>query len=143
MKHDNNSDCPKCDQIIALFPGFHPALRLWFKSLQYQYPEAHVSCAGRGEISQEELYARGATKAKWMKSAHNYNCALDLFCLVHGAPTIYPKDWFVNVVRPKVPYWLNWYGAEGSAFFELPHVEVKDWKQLLMKGEVRLVGIKY
>jgi hypothetical protein len=140
LKHENNGKCEKCLEIINRYPNPHAELVSWFKEFQVTHPEAHVSCAGRGRDDQEALYLRKASKARWGESAHNYNAALDLF-ETGGADVkdIYEPKWFKEVLKPALPYWVKWYGEPGSKFFELPHIEVADWRELRMKGQIGLV----
>lgn len=140
MKHINNGNCPKCEEIFARYKGFHIGLKDWFKKLQAAHPEAHISCAGRGEQDQEEVFRRGASKAHWTKSAHNWNAAIDLFEMGGASTTnLYERKWFDAVVAPAITKDFKWYGAPGASFFELPHVEVSDWRALAQAGKLSLV----
>lgn len=105
--------------------------------LQKVHPEFHVSCAGRGEVEQNAKLAAGATLACWGKSAHNYNCALDLFIQLPMVD-MYDHDRFMEVLKD-VPYVLNWYGLPGSIFKELAHIEFREWRRLLAEGNAKLV----
>lgn len=129
-KHQNNGSCPQCLKILNRYKDPHPRLLTWFLQFQKNHPEAHCSCAGRGEIDQEAAFIRKASKARWLQSAHNYNAALDLFEM-SGKPDIYEKGWFDTVLAPNLPDFLEWYGRPGAPFYELPHVEIKKWKQLV------------
>lgn len=137
--HDSTGLCLKCLEIINLYPGFNQDLLKWFEDFQFDVREAHVSCAGRGRIDQEAAFHRGASRAHYGQSAHNYGAALDFFALIPGETTIYPVKWFQNVLGPAVPDFCEWYGAPGAAFPELPHVQIKNWKDLRAKGLVKLV----
>lgn len=141
MKHVNNGRCPKCHEIIHRYSGFHEELLAWFMDLQERHPEAHVSCAGRGEIEQEGHYQVGRSKAHFGESAHNYNCALDLFEMWGNPKHIYENEWFQAVIRPEIEkhQWLNWYGSKDAKFKELPHVEVRNWRELRDQGLIHLV----
>ncbi len=86
------------------------------------------------------MFLRGVSKAHWKRSAHNWNCALDLFCMIPGVPNIYFNNWFENTLGPAIPDWLLWYGRKGAPYYELPHVEVKNWQELVRGKTVRLVG---
>jgi len=130
MKHDLSGSCESCLALITKYPGFHSELQDWFFSIQKANPEAHISCAGRGEIEQNILHARGATKARWLDSAHNYNAALDIFRLHNGKYDL-DKDWFQKVVGSRLLPFLKWYGLPGSRFFELPHVELALWRTMV------------
>lgn len=142
MKHDNSGQCAKCKEIIDRFPGFDPRLRTWFETMQLVHPETHTSCAGRNETEQEALYARRASRARWGESAHNYNMALDLFVTLPGSTDIYDENWFYTILKPNIPDWIVWYGAPGSVFYELPHVEIRNWRSyysLLVGTQTRYV----
>jgi hypothetical protein len=97
----------------------------------------HCSCAGRGQQEQEELFLKKATRAHWKESAHNYNVAMDLFELRNGQYTL-DHQWFLKVVNPTLGDWQDWYGRPNAPFWELPHVEVKDWH--LVKEILTLVS---
>jgi hypothetical protein len=141
-KHVNSGQCIHCLEIFQRYPGFHVGLYKWFQDLQQKHPEAHVSCAGRGRQDQEECFNRGASRAHFGQSAHNYNSAIDLF--KNQGNDIYDRSWFDLVVKPAMIHmdWLCWYGAPGAPFPELPHVEVKNWHAMRDKGELALVGEK-
>jgi hypothetical protein len=138
MKHLNNKKCPACAEIFDKFPNFNQQLRGWFISLQAKYPESHISCAGRGVIDQESKVNGGRSRAHYGFSAHNYNCAIDLFVQLPGKD-IYDSAWFKNVLAPEIPYFLEWYGAHGSSYYELPHVQIREWRGLKVTGAASLV----
>jgi len=140
MKHENTGHCLKCRKIIDRFPGLYTPLLEWFEFFQKRHPEAHVSCAGRGEADQNHVFEQGLSRAQWRESAHNWNAALDFFVVIPGKADIYDKHWFELVLGKNIPQWLTWYGAPGSKFYELPHVEVKNWKGLRDNGELKLVS---
>jgi hypothetical protein len=139
-KHSNNGNCQRCLEIIDRYPDFNKDLKQWFKTLQKEHPEAHISCAGRGKQDQEEAVIRKASKAHFGQSAHNYNAALDFFELAgKSSKDIYEREWFESVLAPEIPDWIEWYGKPGAKFPELPHVELKGWRQLASKGILKLV----
>lgn len=138
MKHENNGRCSKCHEIINLYPNFEPKFLSWFEFLQLHHPEAHVSCAGRGKQAQEDKYNHGLSRAQWGMSSHNYNCALDFFVIMPGLE-IYDKHWFETVLEPNLADYLIWYGKPGSVFYELPHVELKAWRDMKAQGLIQLV----
>lgn len=90
-------------------------------------------------MDQEALRLRGASKAAWKQSAHNWNAALDLFCMIPNVPNIYFMNWFNNTLAPALPDFLNWYGRPGAPFYELPHIEIRDWYSLAHQGLLKLV----
>lgn len=135
MKHTNDGKCVRCQEIFDKYPGFNELLRDWFVGFQAKHPEAHISCAGRGREEQTALYLRGASKAKYGESAHNFNCAIDIFEQGgHFLSNIYEGMWFIDVLRPNLPAWAEWYGQPWAKFREMPHVEVKNWKFLVADG---------
>lgn len=125
--------------IMNRYGGTYQPLRRWFEEFQSRHPEAHVSCAARGEVEQEMLFLKKATRAHFGQSAHNYAAALDLFELSGNDSDIYERRWFEEVLGPAVPEWITWYGRPGSSFFELPHIEVRAWKDLVASGQLKLV----
>lgn len=140
-KHVNNGNCEKCDDLFALFPGFHPGLQQWFKAFQKKNSDGHISCAGRGSVDQEAAFTAGTSKAHWGQSSHNYNLALDIFRLtLNGAS--WDRPWFRDRVgtavfshnaTPDKQFTIDWYGKPGAKFPELPHCEVENWKGLQWK----------
>ena len=136
MLHKNNGDCPHCDTLFDKFTGFHSGLRSLFKSFQKEHPEAHVSCAGRGHFEQQRCFMNKVSDAKWGQSAHNFNAAIDLFESSGDRDNLYEAVWFSKVVRPWIAQYseFEWYGSPGSSYFELPHIQVRNWKDLVRSG---------
>ncbi len=126
-KHINNGNCPKCDEIFDRYAGFDAGLRSWFKALQACVKDAHVACAGRGAEEQETAFKKGTSRAHFGESAHSYNLAIDIFKL-HATGAEWPRSWFDAHIAPALTADLEWYGAKGAAFFELPHIQIKNWK---------------
>lgn len=139
MKHANNGACDRCLLIFNKYPNFHEGLKSWFLDLQSKHPEAHISCAGRGHDEQEELFLKKATRARYGESAHNWNVAIDVFEMGGDATQIYERVWFRDVLAPLLPKWLCWYGSPNAPFYELPHIEVDDWRKLRSEFKLRLV----
>lgn len=141
MSHENNGRCEKCQIIFDLYPGFHKGLRVWFELFQQKNPEAHISCAGRGRLAQETCVLNKTSKAHWGHSAHNYNCAIDIFEMGGDPKSIYENKWFYDKVKPAIDAapWLEWYGKPDAEFREVPHIEIKLWRELLKEGLVSLV----
>lgn len=139
--HDSSGRCPRCQFIFNRYPAFHAFLRSWFESFQEQHPEAHISCAGRNEIDQDALFYSHppVTKASWPHSAHNWNAAIDVFCMIPGNPDIYDKTWFYSVLGPAIPASYSWYGRANAPFPEMPHIEVSGWETLAKSGFLRMV----
>lgn len=125
-------------KLFNRYPHFNFELKDWFTRIQSAHPEAHISCAGRGRIDQEALYARKATKAHWGQSAHNYGIAIDVWELRDGLYTLDPK-WFHSVMAPKLLKDIVWFGREGAPYYELPHFENSDWYPMVKNGTIQLV----
>lgn len=138
MKHENSGQCGKCRAIFDVYAGFDRLLRTWFETLQATHPDAHISCAGRGKVEQELLFQRGATRATWGRSAHNWNAAIDIFRLLDGRYDL-SSDWFWSTVEPVLLADFTWYGRAGSIFFELPHIELTHWREFAKAGTIKLV----
>lgn len=141
VKHINNKNCPKCEEIFNRYPEFNNELKTWFKAIQEKNPEAHISSAGRGKEEQELYFKKGSSKAHYGQSSHSYGAAIDLFEL-HMLGARWDKSWFEKVVEPAIKLCngkFKWYGLKGSEFYELPHVEVSNWKELLKQGLIKLV----
>jgi hypothetical protein len=136
--HANESPCLKCMDIFDRYPGFNEELRTWFMAVQLENPDMHISCAGRGRDDQEKFFKMNLTRARYGQSAHNYNCAIDIFQLLDGKAA-WEKAWFDRVVVPNLYPALKWYGAPGSAFYELPHVELTRFREMVQNGEVSLL----
>lgn len=139
MIHENSGACEKCETVFNKYRDFYIPLKEWFKFLQKDYPEFHISCAGRGKKEQETLYGHGASRAQWGQSAHNYNAAIDLFIIDSNSPNIYPVEKFNYVIPPRLGNGFNWYGLPGSPFRELPHIEPIHWRTLVSIGSIHLV----
>lgn len=137
-KHLNNGNCPHCAEIFNKYPNFNLKVKSWFTLFQAAHPEAHISCAGRGFVDQEAAKAAKTSRADFGHSAHNYNCAIDIFVqLPHR--DLYDHVWFSTVLAPEIPYFLNWYGAPDAQFHELPHIELREWRGQKIAGDVSLV----
>ncbi len=138
--HLNNGNCSKCGQIFDRYPGFNQILRVWFRLFQRRHPEAHISCAGRGKLDQEAAFTNRVSKAHYGESAHNWNAAIDIFeMLDDGQHNIYERAWFCDVLEPELENYLNWYGKAGSPYYELPHIELRAWRDARDSGVLKLV----
>ena len=125
MPHLNDGKCQKCAEIFDKYPGFYKPLRDWFNSKQSQNPDFHINCAGRGHVEQESDYARGATRAHFGQSAHNYNCAIDCWFLIDGQYNLDESRF--KQIAIDLPGSIQWYGLPGAVFPERPHFELKNW----------------
>lgn len=137
MSHQNNGNCQGCLNIFQKYDGFYEPLQTWFFSIQKNNPSFHISCAGRGKIDQEACFSRGASKAHWLQSAHNFNCAVDTFFMIDGNYCL-DVNLFDMVVQG-LDENIEWYGKPDASFKERPHFEIKNWLQLKDSGVISLV----
>ncbi|HEY5688539.1 MAG TPA: hypothetical protein VIS27_09575 [Yeosuana sp.] len=137
FKHVNGAEaCPKCLAICDTYPGINKELKRWFFEQQKDQPSFHISEAGRGKVRQNLLFDAGSSRAKWLESAHNYNVAIDTFFIDKEGKLSYDKDRYAKI---KVPNFITWYGAPGSKFYERPHYQIKNWRDLLKDGKLKEV----
>ena len=127
-KHLNGSGpCKKCIEIMNKFPNFDPTLKNWFITKQNQLMNCHISDAGRGKLDQEVYFQRGASKAHYGQSSHNFNAALDIFFIEKDGSLSYADNKYA-LLTLDLPDDIVWYGAPKAKFPEKPHFELKDWK---------------
>lgn len=136
-KHENNGECERCLELLNVYPGFDLDLLGWFKMVQAKFFNFHISEGGRGRVEQESDFQRGASKAHFGESAHNYNCAFDTFFLVNGQYSLDEK--LYAALQAEIPEFVNWYGSKGAVFYERPHFEKRNWKDLRIAGLIALV----
>jgi hypothetical protein len=137
LSHVNTGSCQKCLDIMNRYVGFNAQLKSWFCLVQAKHWSFHCADAGRGKVEQETYFARGASRAQYGQSSHNFNVGLDTFFLVEGEYSLDKK--LYALISPEIPKHIVWYGAPGAKFYELPHFELADWRGLLIKGLVKLV----
>jgi len=130
--HSNTGNCLGCAKIFNRYTGFYEPLKDWFFNVQLKQPAFHISCGGRGQIDQEAAFARGASNAHWLQSAHNYNCAIDTFFMIDGQYRL-DADLFEQIAKELAPD-IDWYGLPGSSFKEMPHFEIRNWLDLVKQG---------
>lgn len=136
--HSNSIvDCPGCMKKINKYPNFYAPMLQWFLSMRKNNQTFHLADAGRGRVDQEVDFARGASKAHYGQSSHNYNCALDTFFQIDGKYCL-DRNLFDAIVEGLDPN-ISWYGSPNADFKELPHFEWKNWLQLKESGDIKLV----
>lgn len=148
MLHQSNGSCGHCLFLMNKYSGFNKQLQLWFFGIQARYPYTHISCAGRNYQDQMAAFKSGASHAVYGKSAHNYNCAIDVFFTLQGVDN-YDDSLFDRVIMPNMAIYLNWYGSsdmkarvarkEPGSFYEKAHIEINSWRTLVTEGLVHLV----
>lgn len=143
MTHQNlHGECPGCEKVFDRYPGFWLPLRMWFGFVRRSFFDAHISDAGRGKIDQQVCFHRGTSKAEWTQSAHNWNAAIDLWFLDPAKVNHYSLERAkFNAVFDKCPLdtAFEWYGAPHAPFPELPHVQLRDWREAAQRGDIKLV----
>ncbi len=140
-KHENKLNCLKCTELLIKYNGCHQTIYNFVHTLRSSDNTAHISCGPRGRVDQEIYFQRGATRAHYGQSAHNYGAAVDIFRIDELGKLSYDKAWFNQVVGTEVRLHndhstkepLTWYGKKGSKFYELPHVELTNWKKMNLK----------
>lgn len=130
IKHINHAGrCSKCEEIFNKYEGFHVELKEWFVQRYTLLGTCHISEAGRGEFDQEKHYKAKRSRAHYGQSAHNYNMAIDIFFIDREGKLSYDENRYKLLVRDLPPF-INWYGAPRSPFYELPHFEIRGWKNI-------------
>ena len=123
----------------------HPILQEQFLKAQAEFQKDHpnarviLTCTYRSPEEQNTLYAQGrttkgpkVTNARGGQSAHNFNpsFAIDVAFIVEGVVN-WQSQWFKifskYMANPKIEWGGTW------KFLDLPHYEVKGWKQLTGK----------
>ena len=143
--HQNiHGECPKCNEILDKYPGFSPELRMWFGFVRRSFFDFHISEAGRGKIDQQADYERGASRAQYGESPHNWNGALDTFFLDPAAPGHYSLSrakYAAVFERCPLGSAFTWYGAKGATFPEVPHIQLTNWRDMAQRGDLKLVEL--
>jgi len=130
MKHSNDPVCSRCNQILS---GANTDIAYYVWVVRQEFPDAHVSCAYRGEAAQNEAYANGLSKKRWPDSKHNIRdkngnpCseAVDFFQITDGA-AIWDKKFFSMIhgylKSQNAP--IRW-GGTWEKFKDYPHFEMR------------------
>lgn len=133
-KHENNGKCPRCQDFLKTA---HPDLRKWFEKEQAADRELHISCSDRGRAAQADAKARGASKADYGYSPHNYKIswAIDLFFMINGTASWVLSRYQKLAQRkpPGIVWGADWNDngrTDDENFKDSPHFEVKGWKKL-------------
>lgn len=111
----------------------HPVLARWFNEHVWpRYPQAHISCSWRDERTQNEAYARGASRARWPHSRHNRrdeegnpcSWALDLFRYdAQGAS--WPVKFYATIAESsQAEGWPVEWGGAWVKFPDSPHFQL-------------------
>lgn len=124
MKHENKRICLECNRILRSADN---ELIRFAAYIRAAYPEAHVSCAFRGENEQNEAFERGFSRARWPDSKHNKTPAkaIDFFYQDKFGKGIWDAKWFKMVLdEASRMFGLMWGGRWNRPDF--PHVEMKE-----------------
>jgi hypothetical protein len=132
MKHTNlEFPCPSCSQKLKLA---HPYLQKWFEQVKRRHPEAHISCAWRGQEAQDLAFKEKRSQLPFPLSKHNRvdadgkpcALALDLFELSDDGLAIFNPKWFarINAENEEDRARIRWGGTFG--FKDFCHYELLD-----------------
>lgn len=131
MKHTNDPVCTRCNYFLQ---EADTDLAYFVHAVRAEHPDAHISCAWRGEADQNDAYARGASKLKWPKSKHNKldkngnPCAeaVDFFRLVSGKALFQIGFYMtINHLLEELNAPILWGGDFKGKFKDYPHFELK------------------
>lgn len=145
--------------LMHVHPAMRPQVCAWLAKCAAEGLGVIVVCTYRSDAEQAAEFARGrtvssgidvtdkrplgrtVTSARPGQSAHNF--------VLNGIPAALAVDYGVIVNgrydrEGKHPHWrkagelaqtfdLDWYGAPGAPFFEMPHVQSPLWLQLKPK----------
>lgn len=140
-KHINSGNCQKCEEILNKYGGTHKKLKEWFKDKQSKNYSLHCSCSGRDRIAQNLNHVNGNSNAEFGKSPHNYkpSLAIDIFFTDARYPNdIYPIKLFEEIME-SLDEGLEWFGSKESKYYELPHIQLKNWKTLIKDDKLELI----
>lgn len=130
--------CPKCEEIFNKFPDKNMELYNWFNQLRLKVKTAHIAYAGRGKEEQNYFYEKKTSKAKWGESPHNYNLAIDIFELTQTGAR-FDVSWYQSSIIPEAIKAGFDCGGLWKSFKDWPHIEIKNWKQVVKDGKAKLV----
>ncbi len=136
--HVNSSLCQACIDILHKYQTPQPYLLEWALSFRQQHTEAHISQCGRGRADQEADFAKGASKAHFGESPHNYNAAVDWFRLTLSGGASFDAPWFRGLFATLNDPKLTW-GGTFTTLHDLPHIEWRQWREDAQTGLLRLV----
>lgn len=127
-------------KIEDLHPSLQPLCREFLAQSVHRDIDVIITCTYRSNAEQDELYAQGrekpgniVTRAKAGQSAHNFTIdgkpaakAFDVVPLVGGKAmwdSGHPSWQVLGDIGMNLG--LNWYGAPGSKFREMPHFQLR------------------
>jgi len=95
-----------------------------------------ITCTKRTNAEQALLYAQGrttpgaiVTNARPGQSAHNWGFAIDVVPIVNGKADWNGRDLvWQEIGKIGQSCGLEWYGAPGAKFPELPHFQLPAWE---------------
>ena len=128
-------------KIEDLHPALQPLCQEFLARAEAQDIDVLITCTWRSNAAQDLLYAQGrslvgrvVTNARGGQSAHNFmikgkpaSKAFDVVPMLGGKcmwSSSYPAWQVLGQIGMDLG--LNWYGAAGSKFHELPHFQLKE-----------------
>lgn len=131
--------------IKDLHPDLQPVAQEFVHKCTMDGIDILITCTFRSSDEQDRLYSQGrsmpggiVTNAKGGQSAHNYmlgdgtlaSKAFDVVPLRNGkciwGTSGHDGEIWRCVGKIGMDLGLNWYGAPGSKFFEMPHFQMKE-----------------
>lgn len=124
-----HTNTPLCEGCEARLVGIDPRLQAFAASFRASHPDGHVSCGYRGQADQEADFAKSASRAHWLQSAHNFGSALDWFRLTAAAGAAFDKWWYEGSLAPAAKAAGLVWGGTFTTITDMPHVETPDWRK--------------
>lgn len=125
--HADEADCQLCDEIVS---RCSESIRKWFAHERTQDPALHASAGYRGKEEQEEAFRRGASKAQFGQSPHNYfpSRAVDVWFNERGRAVW--DSLKLQEMAERLPAELEW-GGYWKELVDAPHFQEREWKTVV------------
>lgn len=129
MKHQPGDVCNYCEKLLI---DVHPELGLFFHWAKSQHKQLHISDGWRGEDAQNKAFERGASRARWPNSKHNYmingkpcSLAIDLFEIDDTGHGVWDSTFFQKLYNQAKDhnFFIGW-GGNFKKIHDSPHFEL-------------------